>query len=129
MRIQDRWYNRIIRDSIRNDKKAGRDITQEPYINSETLLHLQNEQQNKCYYCLCDMQWMERRSSKDGLTVERADNNKAHFISNCSLCCKRCNSRKFSKEKGLLMRYFSKWKGVLNVKQNLSSKRSACYTN
>ena len=128
MRVQDRWYNRIIRDSLKNDRRYGRTICAEiPYINTKSLFEMQTKQQNKCWYCLCEMNWLERRTSKNGLTVERIDNALPHYVSNCTLACKRCNSRKFTFERGLLMRYFSKWKSVLDVKQNLKSNRTPSF--
>ena len=114
----DNWYNRIVRDSRYNDGRQNRTIDPRiPFINSVTLFKMQNDQQNKCLYCLTEMEWLERRSNKKGLTVERADNRLPHYISNClGLACKSCNSKQFSREKGLLKRYFSKWKDfALNV--------------
>ena len=114
----DNWYNRIPRDSRYNDKHMNRWIDESiPFINSAALFKMQNRQQNKCMYCLTQMEWLERRSNKKGLTVERGDNRVPHYLSNCiGLACKSCNSKKFSKEKGLLKRYFSKWKDqALNV--------------
>jgi len=114
----DNWYNRIVRDSRYNDRRQKRVIDPRiPFINSVTLFKMQNDQQNKCYYCLTEMEWLERRSNKKGLTVERADNRLPHYISNClGLACKSCNSKQYTHEKGLIKRYFSKWKDfALNV--------------
>jgi len=119
MRVEsDNWYNRIVRDSRYNDRCANRTIVPTiPFITSKVLFAMQNIQQNKCYYCQEQMSWLERRSNKRGLTVERADNSLPHYISNCkALACKSCNSKRFSYEKGLLKRYFSIWKDhALNV--------------
>ena len=115
MRVEsDNWYNRIVRDSRYNDRRGNRVIDPTiPFIDSKTLFQFQNKQQNKCYYCQVEMQWMERSSNKRGLTVERANNSLPHYISNCrGLACKSCNSKRFSPEKGLLKRYFSKWKNL-----------------
>jgi len=116
-RDSDAWFKRIVRDSRYNDRCRNRHIDPRiPFINTPTLLKFQNIQQNKCLYCLSEMEWLERRSNKKGLTLERADNRLPHYISNCKgLVCKSCNSKQYSHEKGLLKRY-SKWKDLaLNV--------------
>ena len=126
-READNWYNRIVRDSKYNDTRKKRAIdVQIPYIDSKTLFKFQNAQQNKCYYCQVQMEWMERRSNKKGLTLERANNNVPHYITNClGLACKSCNSKKKSREKGLLKRYFAKWKHLaLDVTVTVDGERS-----
>ena len=128
MRTADRWYNRIVRDSRYNDRIRKRFIDPTiPFIDSKTLFRMQNDQQNLCYYCRVQLEWLERRSNKKGLTVERADNRLPHYISNCvGLVCKSCNSKKYSGPKGLLMRYFSKWRDrALNVRVSVDGERSS----
>lgn len=111
-RESDNWYNRICRDSRYNDRRKNRTIDPNiPFINPATLFRFQNKQQNKCLYCLTEMEWLERRSNKKGLTVERGNNQLPHYISNClGLACKSCNSKQFTHERGILKRYFSIWK-------------------
>ena len=110
-RVSDRWLNRIERDSRHNDKARGRAIDPTiPYINRETLVRLQQEQSNRCYYCQVPMDWLERRRTKNGLTLERLDNRQPHYIHNCVLCCKHCNASRFDTQTGILKRYFSIWK-------------------
>ena len=130
MRTADRWYNRIVRDSRYNDRIRKRFIDPTiPFIDSKTLFKMQNSQQNRCYYCQVQMEWLERRSNKKGLTVERADNSQPHYIRNClGLACKSCNSKRFDQETGLLKRYFSKWKDfALNVHVKVDGTRSPSY--
>jgi hypothetical protein len=113
MRVEsDKWYNRIVRDARYNDRKSGRHIDpNQKFITTRDLLEMQNKQQNKCYYCQIQMEWLERRKNKKGLTLERANNSLPHYTSNClGLCCKSCNSKRFCKNLGLMKRYFSKWK-------------------
>ena len=129
-RESDNWYNRIVRDSRYNDRRKNRTIDPTiPFINSATLFRMQNDQQNKCLYCLTQMEWLERRSNKKGLTVERSDNRLPHYISNClGLACKSCNSKQYTHEKGLLKRYFSKWKDfALNVHVKVDGTRYPSY--
>jgi len=111
-RESDNWYNRICRDSRYNDRRKNRTIDPNiPFINPATLFWFQNKQQNKCLYCQVEMEWLERRSNKKGLTVERGNNKLPHYISNClGLVCKSCNSKQYTHEKGILKRYFSIWK-------------------
>ena len=126
----DNWYNRIVRDSRYNDRRQNRTIDPTiPFINSATLFKMQNDQQNRCLYCLTQMEWLERRSNKKGLTGERADNRLPHYITNClGLACKSCNSKQYTRERGLLKRYFSKWKDfALNVHVKVDDARCPSY--
>lgn len=131
MRVSDRWHFRIARDSRYNDNQKGRTIDPTiEYITPKYLQSLQKKQQNLCHYCQTPMNWLRRRDRKNGLTVERSDNNLAHYRSNCkSLCCKSCNSRRLSYENGLLLRYFSKWKNlVFDSNVYVQSERRPGYT-
>ena len=129
MKHADRWYNRIVRDSRHSDKKKKRtNYTEKNYIDAQRLLELQNEQQNECYYCLGQMNWMERRSSKRGLTVERKNDMLPHIKSNCMLACKSCNSARFTHKRGLLKRYFNLWKRrTFNVNPFIETGRYPCF--
>lgn len=107
----DRWYNRIVRDSRYNDRKAGRVIDPtRKFISTKRLFTLQENQANLCYYCQANMAHTNRRSNPNGLTLERLNNGYPHYEDNCVLCCKSCNSKRYSREVGLLKRYFSIWK-------------------
>ena len=127
MRISDRWYNRICRDAKYNDRKSCRVIDSTiPYITTTRLFELQNKQQNKCYYCFSNMCWYERKRNPLGLTLERLDNSLPHYESNCVLACKHCNSKRFTPEKGLLHRYFTKWRRLaLDVQVQVDDDRRA----
>ena len=113
----DRWYNRIVRDSRYNDRMRNRTIDPEiPFITSNDLQTFQTDQQNRCLYCYCFMNWLERRSCKQGLTLERRNNRLPHYKNNCKgLVCKSCNSRQMNHEQILLRKYFGKWKSILDV--------------
>ena len=130
MRTGDRWYKRIVRDSRYNDRMRDRTIDPtRPYIDSQTLIDFQNEQQNLCYYCQTPMNWIQRRSGKTGLTLERKNNRVPHYKSNClGLCCKSCNSKRYTRERGLLMRYFQKWKSIaLDVRVQTDDPRAQSF--
>jgi len=125
----DLWFNKIPRDSKRNDRVAGRtEYDQADYINTAFLFHLQTKQQNKCYYCWSELSWMERRTAKNGLTVERINSTLPHIRSNCVLACKSCNSSRFTRKHGLLKRYFTKWRRrTFDVPHFVEDTRSASF--
>ena len=130
MRTGDRWYKRIVRDSRYNDGRHNRVIDPAiPYIDTEMLVRFQQEQQNRCWYCDVFMNWLERRSNKTGLTLERADNALPHYKTNCrGLCCKSCNSKRYTQDHGLLKRYFTKWKhAVFEIRGNTNGERRASF--
>ena len=110
MRYVDRWYFRCVRDSRSMDLAANRLVNDKDYISTKKLIALQKEQLNRCYYCNIFMNWIERRKSRNGLTIERLRTDLPHISTNCVLACKSCNSRRYSREKGLLKRYFSIWR-------------------
>ena len=117
MMEHSRWYKRIVRDSKYNDSKRKRPTDGDTYITTKDLIVLQNKQQNKCFWCGIFMNWLERRSNKDGLTLERLNNRVPHLRENCVLACKSCNSKRYDKESRLLIKYFYKWyRRVFDVK-------------
>ena len=110
MRVQDRWYYRIIRDSKTSDRLAKRTIEYpDKYVTTLDLVKMQEAQRNRCNYCHVFMYWMQRRKGKTGLTLERFNNALPHYADNCCLACKKCNSQKLDREKGLLKKYFCLW--------------------
>ena len=110
MRYVDRWYFRCVRDSMKTDIAANRPFHREDYISTKQLIALQEVQRNRCYYCNVFMNWVERRKSKNGLTIERLRTDLPHLKTNCVLACKSCNSTRYSRDRGLLKRYFSLWR-------------------
>jgi len=73
-----------------SDKKHNRYNEEEhitiPFLYS--LLEKMNENPT-CYYCSCDMQFVEYR--EDLITIERLDNTNGHIKSNCVFACRFCN--------------------------------------
>jgi len=129
MKKKDRWMFRIVRDCKASDIKARREYVPEGFINTKYLEYLQQKQCNRCFYCDCFMNWLERRKNKTGLTCERRNNKLSHLASNCVLCCKSCNSKKYSYEKGLMKRYFSKWYNrTFNIVAPRSNRRCSYIT-
>lgn len=78
------------------DKKAGRAITDDDFVN-ENWIH---DQLNKCEYkCVHCAKHFEINMDDEGyvhsdVTVDRIDNKKAHFKSNCVMSCLLCNVSK-----------------------------------
>jgi hypothetical protein len=129
MRTSDRWYHRIIRDSIRSDLKNKFAVDYSKYVTTPFLQELQNKQQNLCHICLDFMDWIERRSSKTGLTLDRLDNDLPHYRDNVKLACKSCNSARMSKDKQRLKRCFRRWyKRTFDIPHIFSNRRCSLVT-
>ena len=74
------------------------------------------------------LNWLERRSCKNGLTLERLDNRLPHYRYNCVLACKSCNSKRFDRDTGILKRYFSIWKNITHtVRVQVDDRRAASF--
>ena len=99
MRFQDRWYNRIPRDSKRSDLRKRADaLDLDQLIDTEWCIGRQSVQKNLCYYCDVYMNWFSRKLP-DGLTVERLDSSRPHHKTNCVLCCHSCNVGRLDKNR------------------------------
>ena len=61
------------------------------YITPRYIDLLRTYQDDRCAYCDCLMQTLNRNKN-DGMTLEALDNTKPHVRSNCCLACKRCNT-------------------------------------
>ena len=119
---------RIVRDSRTTDALKGREYDPTEYVDTPFLISLQQKQRNKCHHCGIFMNWLERRSQRNGLTLERLDNALPHVRSNCVLACKSCNSQKLSREKSLLRKYFNIWyHKTFSVVANFKGERRACF--
>ena len=90
------WYKRCVWKSTQKDRlkkrtsKTGASVVKPIRLQTLRVLQL-----NKCFYCLTDMQVLNRKKS-DGLTIERLNNNEPHTTKNCILCCNRCNCKRLS---------------------------------
>ena len=77
------------------DKKANRDYNQNDFVTVEWIYE-KIEENFCCKFC---KEYFELYLSEDSnvisnITVDRIDNNKAHIITNCQLCCHHCNITK-----------------------------------
>ena len=105
MRRGDQWQKRIPRDCLATDRRKCRQFIREKMVDTAWCERQIDLQQNMCYHCGTFMNWINRQTT-NGLTCERLDTSLPHHKSNCVLCCFRCNNRKLSKERSLLLRYF-----------------------
>ena len=87
-----RWSYRACVHSRLTDKKKNRTYARGDYITPDRLKQVREIQDNKCIYCETELQTYNRKRP-NGLTIERLDNNFAHVISNCVICCFHCNVR------------------------------------
>ena len=130
MRVIDRWYFRVVRDSKTSDRNSGRRFDETLYVTTKDLIKMQEEQENRCYYCQKFMDWISRRGVH-GLTLERLNNDLPHHRTNCVLCCKSCNSQKMTPEQGVLKRTASLEKYYLHeddYRTNFTNRRCSLIT-
>ena len=91
---QKHWIRQLVHDSRKKDKKRGFDIKN---LITKIFIKKQLElQENKCYYCDCNLKFGigVNRKKGDGLTLERIDTNQGHTKSNCIFICYECNVMK-----------------------------------
>ena len=80
------WAYRVIAASKRYDKVNN--IFFE--LNESDVTTMAQQQEMKCHYCEQLMQ-TEKRTERDGCTVDRLDGNLGHTRDNCVLSCRLCN--------------------------------------
>ena len=82
----------IVTASKQKDEKSGL-YTPDGYIDRKWVLEQQARQNNLCYRCNVPMKsgiGINRKSCRNGLTVERLQNDKCHLKTNCVLVHKHC---------------------------------------
>ena len=86
LRYKADWKGRCVRASRQYDRARGMvcKITEDD-------IQSMWEKKQKCHYCDVLMTTDDRLKNKNGLTVERLDNNFGHSPENCVLACKDCN--------------------------------------
>ena len=90
------YFNMKIQNYKNQDNKAKRDFKADDYIDEEFIFQQQKKTNNKCSYCLKDLEIFidNENSVKSNLTIDRIDNKLAHIKSNCKICCFMCNVSK-----------------------------------
>ena len=88
------WFKRCLYKSKNADKAADRS-EDGTYMTTKRLRTLRVLQGNECFYCQKKLQ-VKNRQKHDGLTIERLNNTRPHMLSNCVLCCHRCNASRVS---------------------------------
>lgn len=90
-RCRNNYYRTKLKGSRANDKK--KDIYDEDkHITVKQCYFLEEQQENRCYYCQCYMTKLMSNMTSTDATIERLDNNIGHQLSNCVLACWRCNN-------------------------------------
>ena len=90
------YFNMKIQNYKNQDNKAKRDFKAEDYIDENFIFQQQKKTNNKCSYCLKDLEIFIDNDNivKSDLTIDRVDNKLPHIKSNCKICCHHCNVSK-----------------------------------
>lgn len=77
------------------DRKANREYNINEYITVEWI-HEKIDENLYCPFCKKHYELFinEESNVRSNITVDRIDNNKAHLLTNCQLCCHHCNITK-----------------------------------
>ena len=81
--IQVMW-----KGSKKSDRKNNK-YNPDEFVDKEYIRGIIVECEDKCYYCLCELQYVEFQSNL--ATIERLDNNIGHNRGNCVIACRTCN--------------------------------------
>ena len=90
------YFNMKIQNYKKQDEKAKRDYKADDYIDEDFIFQQQKKTNNKCSYCLKDLQIYIDNDNivKSDLTIDRINNNLAHIKTNSKICCHLCNVSK-----------------------------------
>ena len=90
------YFTFKIQNYKKQDEKAKRDFKVDEYIDEEFIFSQQKKTNNKCSYCMKDLQIYINNENNviSDLTIDRVDNRFAHIKSNCKICCLICNISK-----------------------------------
>jgi hypothetical protein len=90
------YFSFKIQNYKRQDEKAKREFKVDEYIDEEFIFSQQKKTNNKCSYCLKDLELFidNDNTVKTNLTIDRVDNKLAHLKNNCKICCLICNVSK-----------------------------------
>jgi hypothetical protein len=90
------YFSFKIQNYKKQDEKAKRDFKIEDYIDEDFILKQMKKTNNKCSYCLKDLELFidNDNNVKSDLTIDRIDNRFAHIKTNCKLSCLICNVSK-----------------------------------
>ena len=90
------YFTLKIQNYKNQDNKAKRDFKADDYIDEEFIFQQQKKTNNKCSYCLKDLEIYINNDNvvKSDLTLDRIDNKISHIKSNCKIACFLCNVSK-----------------------------------
>ena len=86
------WQHKMVSHSRLSDARYGRRTDEFPYITANRINSMMITQKQKCFYCDTEMQvGVNRCITPEAVTLERVDNDIAHYSDNCILACWSCN--------------------------------------
>lgn len=90
------YFTMKVHNYKKQDEKAKRIFKVEDYIDEDFIFQQQKKTNNKCTYCLKDLEIFIDNDNKvkSDLTIDRIDNGLAHIKTNCKICCLTCNVSK-----------------------------------
>ena len=90
------YFNMKIQNYKIQDNKAKRNFNSNDYIDEDFIFSQQKKHNNKCSYCLKDLEIFidNDNNVKSDLTIDRINNNLAHMKTNCKIACFLCNVSK-----------------------------------
>ena len=85
-----------IQNYKKQDEKVKREFKVEEYIDENFIFSQQKKTNNKCSYCLKDLELFIDNDNivKSNLRIDRIDNKLAHLKNNCKIYCLICNISK-----------------------------------
>jgi hypothetical protein len=95
VKAQQHWDEHIVKMSRQSDRTAGRESLRGVYIDAAWVRDTLETLNGRCAYCGCEMKYglgVNRTTDRDGLTVQRICNERAHTQDNCTLACRGCNT-------------------------------------
>ena len=94
---QEHCFAQMVRASKSTDKRRRRKVDEYPYVSADYLFKQYVNQFGGCIYCPVFMRigaGVNRKTDPAGCTVERVNNDIAHYAFNCVLSCNRCNKQR-----------------------------------
>ena len=91
---QEHCFATMVGASRGSDKRSNRRVDEYPYISADDLFKQYVKQLGVCIYCHATMRLgagVDRQRDHAGCTVERVNNDIAHYAFNCVLACNKCN--------------------------------------
>ena len=90
------YFNLKIENYKKQDLKANRTFKNEDFIDVNFIVNQQQKTNNKCSYCLKDLEIFINNDNNviSNLTIDRINNKLSHIKTNCKIACLICNVSK-----------------------------------